>query len=61
MLRDNEATQLADLEKTKGIIIARPDLKPWKAAMGPAWEKVKVRVGADNFKKFMDMVEKNSK
>ncbi len=61
LLRDNEATQLKDLETTKGIKIARPDLAPWKAAMGPAWEKVKTRVGADNFKRFMDMVEKNSK
>ena len=61
LLRDNEATQLKDLETTKGIKIARPDLAPWKAAMGPAWDKVKTRVGADNFKRFMDMVEKNSK
>ena len=60
-LRDAEAVQLKDLETTKGIVVARPDLAPWKAAMGPAWEKVKVRVGPDNFKKFMDMVEKNSK
>jgi len=61
LLRDNEAVQLKDLETTKGIVIARPDLGPWKAAMGPAWDKVKTRVGADNFKRFMDMVEKNSK
>ncbi|MBP8277462.1 MAG: TRAP transporter substrate-binding protein [Propionivibrio sp.] len=61
LLRDNEAVQLKDLETTKGIVIARPDLGPWKAAMGPAWDKVKARVGADNFKRFMDMVEKNSK
>jgi len=61
LLRDNEAVQLKDLETTKGIVIARPDLAPWKAAMGPAWDKVKTRVGADNFKRFMDMVEKNSK
>jgi tripartite ATP-independent transporter DctP family solute receptor len=60
-LRDAEAVQLKDLETTKGIVVARPDLGPWKAAMGPAWDKVKVRVGADNFKRFMDMVEKNSK
>lgn len=61
LLRDNEAVQLKDLEATKGMIISRPDLAPWKAAMGPAWDKVKVRVGADNFKRFTDMVEKNSK
>jgi len=61
MLRDNETVQLKDLETTKGIVVARPDLGPWKAAMGPAWDKVKARVGADNFKRFMDIVEKNSK
>ena len=61
LLRDNETVKLKDLETTKGIVIARPDLGPWKAAMGPAWEKVKGRVGADNFKRFMEMVEKNSK
>ena len=61
LLRDNETVQLKDLETTKGIVIARPDLGPWKAAMGPAWDKVKARVGADNFKRFMDIVEKSSK
>lgn len=57
LLRDNETIQLKDLETTKGIVISRPDLGPWKAAMSPAWKKVEGRVGADNFKKFMGMVE----
>ncbi len=60
-LRDAEAVQLKDLETTKGIVVARPDLAPWKAAMGPAWDKVKTRVGPDNFKRFMDMVDKSGK
>lgn len=60
LLRDDEAKQLKEMEG-KGLVVARPDLGPWKAAMGPAWDKVKARVGADNFKKFMDIVEKNSK
>lgn len=59
-LRDDETTQLKDLE-AKGIVISRPDLGPWKAAMGPAWDKVKAKVGPDNFKRFMDIVDKNSK
>ena len=57
LLRDNETVQLKDLETTKGIIVSRPDLGPWKAAMGPAWDKVKARVGEENFKKFMAMVD----
>lgn len=61
MLRDNETVQLKDLETAKGIVVARPDLGPWKAAMGPAWDKVKTRVGADNFKRFMEIVDKNGK
>ena len=60
-LRDKQAVQLKDLETSKGIVVARPELGPWKAAMGPAWDKVKARVGADNFKRFMEMVDKNSK
>ena len=52
--------QIKEMEG-KGMVVARPDLKPWRAAMTPAWDKVKVRVGADNFKKFMDMVNRASK
>ena len=57
LLRDSEATQLKELQ-AKGMVVATPDLKPWKAAMGPAWDKVKARVGADNFIRFMAMVDK---
>jgi len=57
LLRDSESDQLKDLAATKGMEIATPDLKPWKAAMGPAWDKVKTRVGADNFTNFMAMVD----
>ena len=48
---------IKDLQTNKGIVIARPDLGPWKAAMGPAWDKVKARVGADNFKPPIDNVD----
>ena len=61
LLRDAEETQIKDLEATKGMVVAKPDLKPWKDAMGPAWEKVKARVGADNFARFMKMVDDASK
>jgi TRAP-type transport system periplasmic protein len=57
LLRDDEDKQLKELE-SKGMVVTRPDLKPWKATMGPAWDKVKARVGADNFTRFMAMVEK---
>jgi len=57
LLRDAEDSQIKDLEATKGVVVARPDLKPWKDVMGPAWDKVKARVGADNFARFMAMVD----
>ncbi len=60
LLRDNEAVQLKDLVATKGMEAARPDLQPWKDAMGPAWDKVKARVGADTFARFMAIVDKAS-
>jgi tripartite ATP-independent transporter DctP family solute receptor len=61
MLRDTEATELADLETNKGIVVARPDLAPWKAAMTPAWAKIKARVGDADFEKFMAMVDRAGK
>lgn len=57
LLRESEDVQLKDLGATKGMEITAPDMKPWKDAMAPAWDKVKARVGADNFAKFMAMVE----
>jgi TRAP-type transport system periplasmic protein len=59
-LRDAEALQIKEME-SKGLTVARPDLGPWKAAMGPAWEKVKAKVGPDNFKHFMEIVDKAGK
>ena len=62
LLRDSEAVQLKDLETTKGMdVVEHPDLKPWKDAMGPAWDKVKARVGADDFARFMAIADKANK
>lgn len=60
LVRDNEAKQIEEMKKL-GIRIDTPDLAPFKAAMGPAYAKIKANVGEANFKTFMDMVEKNSK
>ncbi|MDR0485342.1 MAG: TRAP transporter substrate-binding protein [Elusimicrobiota bacterium] len=54
LVRDNEAKQIADMKK-KGNIIDYPDLKPFQAKMGPAYEKIKKNVGAANFDKWMKM------
>jgi tripartite ATP-independent transporter DctP family solute receptor len=58
LVRDDEARQIADMKKL-GIQIDTPDLAPFRAAMPPAYEKVKVKIGAQNFAEFMDIVKKN--
>ncbi|GAB2888544.1 TRAP transporter substrate-binding protein [Uliginosibacterium flavum] len=58
LVRDQEATQIAEMKKL-GIRIDTPDLAPFKAAMPPAYEKVKAKVGAKNFDEFMAILKKN--
>jgi len=56
MVREAEQKQIADM-KSKGIQIDSPDLAPFKAKMGPAYEKIKNNIGAENFDKWMEMAE----
>lgn len=58
LVRDQEATQIAEMKKM-GIRIDTPNLAPFKAAMPPAYEKVKAKIGAKNFDEFMAIVKKN--
>ena len=58
MVRDQESSQLADLKKL-GVRVDTPALAPFKAAMPPAYEKVKAKVGAKNFDEFMAILKKN--
>ena len=51
-----EADQIARIEKA-GTAVTRPDLAPFRAAMGPAYEKIGKYAGEDNVKKFMKYVE----
>jgi tripartite ATP-independent transporter DctP family solute receptor len=55
-LRKAESDQLAKLEKL-GMQITRPDVALFKAKMGPAYERMKASVGADNVKYFLKIVE----
>ena len=55
-LRDAEADQLAKLEEL-GMQVTRPDLAAFKAKMGPAYERMKASVGADNVAYFLKIVE----
>jgi tripartite ATP-independent transporter DctP family solute receptor len=58
LVRDDEARQIAEMKKM-GIQIDTPDLAPFRAAMPPAYEKVKAKIGAQNFAEFMEMIKKN--
>jgi len=51
-----EAEQIEKMEKA-GLQVARPDLAPFRAAMGPAYEKIGKYAGEDNVKRFMKLVE----
>jgi len=51
-----EADQIAKMEKV-GLQVARPNLATFRAAMGPAYERIGKYAGEDNVKTFMKYVE----
>jgi len=51
-----EADQIAKMEKA-GLKVTRPDLSFFRAAMGPAYERIGKYAGEDNVKMFMKYVE----
>jgi TRAP-type transport system periplasmic protein len=55
-IMDEEADLIAKMEKA-GIKVTRPDLAPFRAAMGPAYERIGKYAGEDNVKRFMKFVE----
>ena len=55
-LRDAEADQIKKLEEL-GMEVTRPDVAAFKAKMGPAYERMKASVGADNLEYFLKIVE----
>jgi tripartite ATP-independent transporter DctP family solute receptor len=56
LARADEQKQIEDM-RSKGIQIDTPGLAPFKAKMGPAYEKIKKNVGEANFDKWMKMTE----
>jgi TRAP-type C4-dicarboxylate transport system substrate-binding protein len=56
LIVDEEAEDIQKMEKA-GLQVARPDLAPFRAAMGPAYEKIGKYSGEDNVKRFMKLVE----
>ena len=55
-LNDEETDLIAKFEKA-GLQVTRPDLKPFRAAMASANEKIYKRYGEENVKTFLKFVE----
>jgi TRAP-type C4-dicarboxylate transport system substrate-binding protein len=51
-----ESDQIAKMEKA-GLQVARPNLATFRAAMGPAYERIGKYAGEENVKTFMKYVE----
>jgi tripartite ATP-independent transporter DctP family solute receptor len=56
LIADGETDQLNKLAAA-GMQITKPDLTPFRAKMDPAYKRIADYAGADNVKKFRDMVE----
>jgi TRAP-type C4-dicarboxylate transport system substrate-binding protein len=55
-LRDAEADQIKKLEEL-GMEVTYPNVADFKAKMGPAYERMKESVGAENLDAFLKMLE----
>ena len=60
LIADGETDQLAKLAAA-GMQITRPDLAPFRARMGPAYQRIAAYAGEANVKKFQEMVEQQRK
>ena len=52
-----EEAGLVDQLKEKGMEITEPDIAKFRAAMGPAYERIGEYAGKENVEKFLKMVE----
>ncbi len=60
LIADEEVDQIKKMEG-RGMTVTRPDLAPFRARMEPAYKRVADWAGADNVKKFREMVDKSRK
>jgi tripartite ATP-independent transporter DctP family solute receptor len=56
LIADQEDDQIKKIEAA-GMAVTRPDLAPFRALMGPAYERIAAYAGADNVKKFREMAD----
>ena len=60
LIADQEADQIDKIEAA-GMQMTRPDLAPFRAKMEPAYKRIAAYAGADNVKKFREMVDQARK
>ena len=56
LIANQEDDQIKKIEAA-GMAVTRPDLAPFRALMGPAYERIAAYAGADNVKKFQEMAD----
>jgi tripartite ATP-independent transporter DctP family solute receptor len=56
LIGDQEDEQIKKIEGF-GMQVTRPDLAPFRALMGPAYDRIAAYAGRDNVKKFQEMAE----
>jgi TRAP-type transport system periplasmic protein len=60
MIADQEQDQIKKIADA-GVAVTQPDLAPFRALMGPAYERIAAYAGADNVKKFRNMADAGRK
>jgi len=56
LIADQEEDQIKKIAAA-GMQITRPNITPFRALMGPAYERISAYAGSDNVKKFQQMAE----
>jgi tripartite ATP-independent transporter DctP family solute receptor len=56
LISDQEDEQIKKIESF-GMVVTRPDLAPFRALMGPAYNRIAAYAGGDNVQRFRQMAE----
>jgi len=56
LIADQEEDQIKKIDAA-GMQVTRPNIAPFRALMGPAYDRISAYAGSDNVKKFQQMAE----
>jgi TRAP-type C4-dicarboxylate transport system substrate-binding protein len=56
LIAEQEEDQVKRIEAS-GMQVTRPNIAPFRALMGPAYERISAYAGSDNVKKFQQMAD----